>query len=71
MAIAGGRKVNRIWMLVLCVSVIVIGVTQPVYGKGKTERQGDLTGINEQIINLKKDYLFLENEIQKLREEWQ
>ena len=71
MAIAEGRKVNRIWRFVLCVLVIIVSVSQPVYGKEKIKREGNLKGVNEQIVNLKKDYFFLENEIQKLREEWQ
>lgn len=62
---------NRIWRFVLCVLVIIVSVSQPVYGKEKIKREGNLKGVNEQIVNLKKDYFFLENEIQKLREEWQ
>lgn len=50
--------------------LVIVGFSMPVHGKETSlKREGNVKGVEEQIINLKEDYLFLENEIQILLEE--
>lgn len=56
--------------LLLLMTSLVIGCSFPVYGKDTSlNKQGNVTGFQEQICNMKEDYLYLEMEIQRLLEE--
>ncbi len=60
---------NKRLLVCLVLLLITMGFSLPVYGKESLNRQGNIKGFEEQIVNLKEDYLFLENEIQNLLEE--
>ena len=63
---------NRKLVSILGLSILLtmVGISMPVYGKETSmKREGNINGIGGQIINMKADYVYLENEIQKLLEE--
>jgi len=54
----------------LGVLVMILGISIPVYGKESSLKlQGNITGMEEQISNMGRDYLYLEEEIQRLTDD--
>lgn len=63
------RKVSRLKLLILILGMIT-GISLPVYGKESSlNGQGHIKGFEEQICNMRVDYLYLEGELAKLLEE--
>ena len=64
------QRMNKRGLVCLVLIFIICFFSIPVYGKEiSMKREGNIKAMEEQIMNLYEDYLFLENEIRNLLEE--